>query len=379
MKLRFDATVEAVRGWVAGGGAYPIGLQLGREQLSLVQMQRTAAGPPAFRAAAALDYGCSRDELLADPRRLKALMARARATQPFRGRRVVACMPEDKVKILLVNFAVAEGQSEQEAIVREVRERIKSNSEGTVLDYLLVRGEDPVGRQREAIVALAARKQVTAYLDLLAGAGLLVKALDIGPMALTRVVSWVDQPGADAPPNMLLINFGSLASYLTVVWGRRLMLDRGIDFSEQRLLAKVASLLEVPELEAKRLLLDQGFATANGPGGSNELGATLREVLRGEFGRLGAEVSKTMIYTASKSRGSTVERIYVTGGITRYPGICELLGELLSMPVEVLNPFSIFPHRMKEEYLARLSPRSRLALPTGLALRSVKTVWPNST
>jgi type IV pilus assembly protein PilM len=379
MKQRLARALGQLRGSLSGGNAYPIGLQLGRDRLNLVQMRPTPAGPPAFRAAASLDYGCTRDEFLAHPRRLKTLLKRAFVLQPFSGKRVVACMPEDKVKVVLVNFSVSEGQSDADAIVREMRERMKGNSDGAVIDYMLVRREDHRGKQREAIVAMAAREQVTGYLDFLSGAGLHVAALDIGPMALARIVSWIASPDVEPPPNLLLINFGSLASYLTVVWGRRLMLDRGIEFSGERLVARVATLMGMPQKVARQLLSEHGFAAPAASDEANELGSTLKEVLRPEFAALAAEVSKTMRYTASKTHGRAVDRIYVTGGITRYAGFVELLKELLSMPVETLDPFSLFAHRLDGKYLASLTPHSRLALPTGLALRNVNTPWPNLT
>ena len=56
-----------------------------------------------------------------------------------------------------------------------------------------------------------------------------------------------------------------------------------------------------------------------------------------------------------------------------------LLGERLSIPVEVLDPFSIFPHHLKGEEVARLLPHSGVAVAAGLALRNLGQAWPNST
>ena len=81
MNQRFGQALRRIGGGLSAGGAYPIGLQLGRDSLSLVQMEKTAAGPPAFRAAAALDYECAREEILSNPLRLKALLKRAFAQQ----------------------------------------------------------------------------------------------------------------------------------------------------------------------------------------------------------------------------------------------------------------------------------------------------------
>src|SRR6266581_1193856 len=313
------------------GRNHRVGLHLGGERLNVAQMRETASGL-AFRAAASVDIGCTRDEMLAQPRRLKQAVKRVWAEHPFSGKDVVACMPHDQLKVFSVNYTAPEGQSDAQAI---------------------------------------------AHLELLSGAGLTVTALDIGPTALTRVVPWAGKsPGGDMR-NVLLINFGSACSYLTVMWGRRLMLDRAVEFSERRLLSRMKTVLELTEQTAKQLLLKHGFAAAPGAEGNGEFSAALKEVLRPQFLGLKAEVSKTLIYAASKTHGETVDKIFLVGSIARCPGIAELMSQDLSKPVEVLNPFSIFPHRLTQTELAELWPHSGVAVATGLALRDAPRSWQN--
>ena len=363
----------------SAGGPYPMGLHMGSDRLHLVQMQPSVSGPPSIRAASAVDYEWPLEETLADKRKLKSLLARALRNQPFSGRRVIASMPKDHVKLLLVSYTAAEGQSESDAIVRELRERIKATDEDMVVDFMRLRAADTRGPQRDAIVAMAERNEVTRYLDSLSDAGLDVEAVDIGPSALTRVVAWIAPEGVEHPPNLLLVNFGATSSYLTVVWGRRLMLDRGIDFAESRLLDRLHAALDMsPEL-AQQLLAQHGFASSNHSPEARDIATTLKEVLRSEFASLTDEVNKTLVYTASKTRGRTVDKIYLVGAMAHYPGIRELLQELLLMPVELLDPFSIFPHRLSSDALTALLPHSAAAVATGLALRNVKEAWPTST
>ena len=363
----------------AAGACHPIGLHMGAERLHLVQMQTAASGPPRIRAAAVVDYDCSLDDLLADSRKLKALVRRAYAKQPFSGRRVVASMPKDQVKILLLSYNVAEGQTDSEAIVRELRERIKSNEEDMVVDFMRLRATEPRGQQRDAIVAMTGRAEVTSFLETLAGAGLEADALDIGPSALTRVVGWIAAEGVEHPPNLLLVNFAATGSFLTVVWGRRLMLDRAIEFNERRLLERLEVALGMAPDLAQKLLSHHGFTPSQEHAESRDIAMTLREVLRSEFAALTDEVNKTLVYTASKTRGRTVDKIYLVGAMAHYPGIGTLLQELLHMPVELLNPFEIFPHALDAEALRGLLPHSAAAIATGLALRNVKEPWPTST
>ena len=210
------------------GRNHRVGLHLGGERLNVAQMRETASGL-AFRAAASVDIGCSRDEMLAEPRRLKQVVKRVWAEHPFSGKDVVACMPHDQLKVFSVNYTAAEGQSDAQAIAREIRERLNGNTDGMVVDFVPVRRADSDDPSKEAVVAAATRDHVIAYLELLSGAGLTVTALDIGPTALTRVVPWAGKSTGGDMRNVLLINFGSACSYLTVMWGRRLMLDRAVE------------------------------------------------------------------------------------------------------------------------------------------------------
>ena len=370
MKPALTQSLRAFWGTLAGRPAYDIGFQMNREAMHLVQMQSGAEGV-GFRAAASINYGCDRDEILRHPRRLKALVTRALAEQPFRGRRVVTCMPNDQIKTFVVNYTVTEGQQDAEAIGRELRGRQEGNIDGMVFDFIPVRQQGSDSPRKEALVAIAAKAQVTAYLDLLSAAGLQVAAVDIGPLALSRLMFRAGAGADGAFQNLLLINFGSANSFVTVVWGRRLMLDRPIEFAEKRLLARLEKVMNLPEAMASRLLLERGFLTTPGIDAAADVGAVLREVLHPEIMALKAEVSKTLIYTASKTRGKTVDKIYLLGSAARYPGIAEMPSEELTMTVEVLDPSSKFPRQPKQMNLAGVWPHTGAAVATGLALRGV--------
>lgn len=357
--------------------ACDIGLHVGLERLNLMQLQ-PGEPLPTVLAAASVNHGSSRDELIADPARLKGLLKRAFAEQPFRGRRVVTCLPTEHIKMLLLNYTMAEGTPEADAVIRELRERVHDELDGMVVDYIPVRQGHP-SRPKEAIVAMAARDKVTAYLDALSEAGLEVASLDVAPAALARVMAWIGSADSAANPNLLLINFGTRSSYLTVVWGRRLMLDRSIEFAEQRLLSRLKNILELPEETGKRLLLQHGFGPTAGSDDADQLTRTLKEVLRPEFAALKSEVENTLVYTASRTHGRTVDTIYVVGSIARYPGIGHLLREQFSLPLKILDPFTIFSHQLSAKELSWLWPLSGIAAATGLALRGVPVPWPTST
>jgi type IV pilus assembly protein PilM len=193
-----------------------------------------------------------------------------------------------------------------------------------------------------------------------------VRALDIASMALKRLVAWSDKGEGRDGQNALLIDIGPAATELMVISGRRLMLERAVEFGEQRLVARVARLLELQEPTARRLLSDH-VGQASAP---SELDGALREILGTEFMVLKTEVGKTLDYAASKTRGNGVETIFLVGAAARFPGIAQLLSSAFAKPVRLLDPLAMFAHRLSAEQVAALSCGAAVAI--GLAVRGVE-------
>lgn len=359
---------KTLRSLARGAAAGPIGLDIAMEKLHMVQFVLDE-DPPAIRAAVSLPYAGGRDALLADGRQLRALVDRARSARPFRGASVVACLPQSDVRTIALSYRQAPGQSEDEAVAAELRERLKEEIDDSIVDYIRIRGQDGDSVEKNAVVAIARRERVLAYLDALRSAGLQVDALDIGPAALTRLVASMGKGVRYA--NALLINFGKERSYLSLIWGRRLMLDREVEFGENRLVARLAGTLAMPEALAADLLYQRGFRGADPDAGvaDAEITRTITEVLRPEFAALAAEVGNTLIYAASKTRGLSVERIYLMGSVARYPNVAHAVEGLVSLPVEVLNPFTVFTARPDATVLKELDPIAGIGMAAGLALR----------
>ena len=364
----FQRLAQSLRSLARAPVAGPIGLDIANEKLHMMQLFADN-DPPVILAAISLPYAGGREALLADRKKLKALIDRARSARPFRGNTVVSSLPQDDLRTMALTYQQAAGQSEDDAIIGELRNRLKEEIDDSVVDYIKVRSHEGDGAEKSAVVAIARRDRVLAYLATLAGAGLQVDALDIGPAALARLVASMGQDVCYA--NALVINFGKERSYLSLIWGRRLMLDREVEFGETRLVTRLAQTLDMTPALAAELLYRHGFHAAGAQIGTDEaeITRTTTEVLRPEFSALAGEVAQTLIYAASKTRGQSVERIYLMGGVARYPGVGSLIGGLVSMPVEVLNPFTVFSAGPDACVLAELEPIAGIGLATGLALR----------
>lgn len=347
--------------------AAPIGLDFAAHRLNLLQVEAGATGP-VLRAAVSLPYPADRAALLGNRRALRAFIDHALTSAPFVGRRVVSALAPADVRILPLTIQIAQGQTEQGAVTRAARDQLGDSAADLVVDYYHVRTAD-TGTEKQVLVAAAPHAKVVAYLDCLCNAGLDPVALDIGPAAIARLLAAMHQE--DYEQSVLLINFGSARSFLTVIWGRRLMLDREIEFGEEQLVAKLAQALSLPPDIALAMLREHGVGSAPGmprpDGGAPDVGRTIREILYPEFAALAEELVRTQIYVASRTRGSTLSRVYLNGSAARYAHIQMRIGELVNLPVAILDPLAAF--RPAADFKAPTAVSHGIALAAGLALR----------
>jgi len=364
----------------SAAAAPPIGVDFAVERLNLLQVLGDGApgAPPTVRAAASIAYPMPREQLLAAPRALRQFVQSALASAPFAGQRAFCALAPADVRIMPMTVVLAPGQSEAQAVARATREQLGAGIGDAVVDYYQVRNIDGDGSERQVLVAVAQQAQVIAQLDMLRDAGLDPIALDIGPAAIGRLLGAMGRD--DLSQSVLLINFGLHKSFLTVIWGRRLMLDREIDFGEVQLADKLAASLALPVHIARGLMREHGIGagsasrtatrTVTRSATEPDIGSTIREILHPEFRLLAEELLRTQVYVASRTRGSTLSRVYLNGSLARYPHIQERLSELVALPVEVLNPFDAFTPAASPATSQAWSEISKsIALAAGLALR----------
>ena len=345
----------------------PIGLEFGLQRLRMVQLVKRPDGLH-LGACASIPYASGCEQLLASPQRLAGLLRQLRRTHGFKGRNVVTCLQPNVDRMLLLHYAVPAGQSDAEVIVQRMSERVDGELANYVLDYMPVRSDVREGQEHSALVALARREDVIAYLELLRKAGLNVVSLEIGPVAIRRLVICAHINHSE--DNLLVITMGQAKTYMGVLSGRRLIFGREIDFGECNLIERLCQELDMSESDTHQLLDARGLrsngeAGLSSGGASDEITKTVFEVLKPVFTELVGDINKALIYTASETRGKTVQQVYLTGAVSCWKGVADILNGLLDIPVSVLDPMAGM--QGSDGY----DPDPRLEVVTGLALRGL--------
>ena len=352
----------------------PIGLDCALERLHLVQLE-SANNVISVHANTSLTYPESLDAMQASPKKMRALILQALRSHCFRGRHVVTRLPTADTRIMPVTYHVAHDQTADAAMLKVVSERIDGDLSDYVIDYLPIRS-DSKSEECLAIVAVAERRRVIDYLEMLRKAGLAVDRLEIGPTAIRRLVGAMGT--ADQQVNVLAVNCGSASSYLSVISGSRLIFDQEIRFGEMRMLDEITRQLEITHAAAQSLVSSSNFAPVCSSAGQAcrdidlDASETLQQVVRPTLLNLAEEINRTLIYTASQTRGEPISRIYLLGSLARWRGMDDLLGTLIKVPVIIipnpLKPFDKDNGNSTRDY----EPIPEIAVATGFALSGLK-------
>ena len=355
----------------------PIGLDVALEAVHLVQLEASGGQHPIVRARASLDIKGSRRELLEQAHQFRSIVKRAITADRFQGNKAVLAMPSGMFRTVSINYKHAgPKKKEAAAILRVMKERLDGDLNNYVLDYMPVRGRSK-NDEKLALVAVAEREPVVNYLELARKAGLDVQALEIGPLAIARLAGAISEEKDSG--NILVINSGRQASYLTLISGDDLLFDQEVAVGEQSLIQHICDTLDMPEHTARHLVSRTGVH----PGGNSDpvsdaidesgLFNTLSEILKPQFMKLVDEVKRAFLYAASETRGRGVQEVYLLGSIARWPGSDQLLSSLTGSKVaKIPDPLSVFPSSSEDEERAAGHSAPEIAVATGLALRGMR-------
>ncbi len=318
-----------------------VGLDFGFEALHMAQFRQSPDGPVLHEYATVPYPSIGRPELLGDVRALRQFLRESMMSSSFSGRRIVCCSLPDHTKLLILHYMVDAGRKEQEVMLHRLADRLDDELDNYVIDYVPIRQQSESSKEAAALVAVAEKQAVVRQLDNLHAAGYSVEALEIGPIAIRRLVSCLSE--TKHHETVLVVTLARSHSYLTVLSGRRLIFDREVGIGEGTLVDRLCTALDLERQAARRLLYSQGFGVCEVPKLSIEysqleVSETVLEILKPLFLNLAADIQKALIYTASETRGKSIGKIYLVGGIAEWAGADRLLAGLLNMPVQVLNP-----------------------------------------
>jgi type IV pilus assembly protein PilM len=298
------------------------------------------------------------------------------AAGSFRGRNVVSCLPNDKLKITSLRLAETEADEIEQALRKEASQRFGLDPDRDTINYL-VAGNVQYGDEikNELILFAVSDETIRNHIAMLEEAQLRPVAIDTVPHALFRSFERSRRREEDRERTVVFVDVGS--QFTTVVFerGGEISFTKQIPIGGEKFNREVASKLGVSideaEMLREKLQMEsaikagiglgvpkpsppgQGSKVAilqagqNGNGHSAELSrspidASTQEVMVDAISaaaeELSKEISLCLRYYTVTFRGKRVERAVFSGGGAYERILLNVLRRHLTAEIEVAQP-----------------------------------------
>jgi len=260
--------------------------------------------------------------------------------------------------IRYVDFPKMNREELKQALKFEAQKHIPFPLTDVNVDGYILKDDLPENKMR-VLLAAVKKEFLNQRLKLLKDSGFDIAIADIDSLALVNAFNFnYSGEGAAAGKTIALLNIGSVTSNLNILEAGMPSLSRDINIGGNNFTQKISDIMAVSFKEAEGLKTGQDRSKAD----------KMLSIVEPVLAKLAQEVRTSFDYYESRNITS-VEKIYLSGGGSLYPGLKEMLANLLAMSVDNWDPLR------KIEIAGDLDPdkvrplAGQLAVAIGLALR----------
>lgn len=277
-------------------------------------------------------------------------------TAGVKPRRLVSSVGGRDVMVKKIAMDRMKEADAREVIRWEAEQHVPYDMESVQLDFHIL---DPLddGLQMSVLLVAAKRELVEGRVGLLRDAGLNPAVVDVDACALLNAFEY-NYPEALSGVTAL-VNVGHEVSTVNVLQDGTLVLTRDIPFGSRRLREELRRLHGLSAEDAEAVLQGRSPRTAE-----------FRDLLNQGSEELATGVERAAAFLAVSDAGG-LQRVYVSGGGARIPGLVDVVAARLRARTEVATPLQrlkVRPGAAAGMPVDEMAPM--LMLSVGLALRN---------
>ncbi len=322
----------------------PVGIDIGRDSLKLLQLELVEDKRLVARAAARLevptDLPPGAGERIAWA---GAALRRQLLRPPFVGRSAVIVIPRDLIHLKSFRLPPMPAAEIQAAVEFEASHLFPFPPEQATIRCIPA-GEVRQGNDtlQEVIVMAVRNADIDAILERMHAAGMRVESLDVEPCALFRCVERFVRRREDEQEVHVLVDIGHAGTQVVIGRGREISFMKIIEIGGSHLNDAVAKRLEIGQAEARdlrRRFIDQP-REPGGPDSPDAVRQAVCSAIRADCERLAREVALCLRYQSVTFRGWRPARVRMLGGESCDPMLQSAFASAMTIPVEVARPLA---------------------------------------
>src|SRR5258705_8170034 len=336
-----------------------VGLDIGSSSIKAVELKSSKQGYELVSfGLEALAQDTVVDGAIMDAPQVANAISKIVDAQRIKTKNVATSVSGHSVIVKRVPLPLMTEDELYDRIPSEASQHIPFDIADVNLSYQLLESMDS---QMDVLLVAVKKDKILNHTNVLAQSGKNSTVVDIDAFALQNSyeVNYDPDPGQ----TVALLNIGASVMNINIVRGGIPLFTRDVSVGGNQYTDALQKELDLNYDDAERLKKGEAIA-----GVAEDHRST---ILRSVSDILILEIQKTFDFFRATATGENIQRIYVSGGSSRVPGLMDVLREEFAIPVEEMYPFRkivINPARHNEEQIRELAPR--LAIAVGLALRS---------
>src|SRR5947209_3753242 len=339
-----------------------VGLDIGSSSVKAVELQ----GKPGSLALVNLGFQGLQPDTVVDGQIMElndvsGVISTVFSSHQFKTDRVAAGVSGSSVIVKNIIVPQMTREELEESIDWHAEEHIPFEISDVSLDYQVVgSGADSL----HVLMAACKRDFVANLKQAIQLAGKQPAVIDVDAFALQNCYEVNYEPSDNAV--VALLNVGASTMNINILRGVRSVFTRDVSVGGNQYTSLLQKELGLTFEQAEAV--KRGMQVPNGVE-RNQIDSIMETVSE----ILGLEIQKTMdFYRATAEDDASVQKILVSGGGSKLPGLRDFLSKRFEIPVEVFDPFrqiSVDARKFDPDYMREVVPE--MAVAVGLALRGV--------
>jgi len=348
---------------VFGKKAANIGLDIGSNQIKMVEIARTGKGYSLvnFGIAPLLPEAIVEGEIM-DRTLVIDTIKNLFETRKVKSNDVISAVSGRGVIVKRITMDKLKEQEARERMKWEAEQHVPFDISDVTVDFQIL-NPDTGNNQMEVLLVAAKNETINAQLDLLSGAGLNPVAMDYGAFAVQN--AYEANYNIPAEEMVALVHIGADSTNINFVKEGIPYFTRDLPIAGNACLQLIQKNLGLSYDQASELIKGQEVSDV-----SADSRASVFNSFAEEFA---SSIERTLSFLAMSGGGERMSRVMMSGGGALIPMLQDHLKERFGIPVEIINPLqklsfenSLFGTSGTE----KVAPILTLAI--GLGLREVK-------
>jgi type IV pilus assembly protein PilM len=341
-----------------------VGLDIGAHAVKAVQLRRTRTGYELQHLGLApLGPDTIVDGVIMDSNAVITAVQEIFKTNNIKTKDVAVAVSGHSVIIKPIRITRMSEKELSSAIQWEAEQHIPYAIEDVNIDYQILPTSPADSNDMDVLLVAVKKEIINDYQTIISTAGLNAAVVDVEAFALENVFDVF----CEAAPGevVALVNLGAAITNINILRNGVSEFRRDSAIGGNRYTESIQKILGLSFEQAETLKLGasevEGRAFADAKPAIDMVSAELTGDIRRSFD-----------FFRSTAHTDTINRVLVSGGCARLPGLTQYLSEALEVPFEILDPLRDIkadPKQFDPEYLHYVAPQ--LAVGIGLALRQV--------